>query len=68
MRGAVEKLCDGNTCSDVVYAGILTGISGIVSAPEFSGNCLSLLSAKAFSPNSVFGMRFAEDEGRFRIF
>jgi hypothetical protein len=68
MRGAVERLCDGNMCSDIVYAGIVTGILGIVSAPEFFENCLSLLSAKAFSPNSVFAMRVAEDEERFRIF
>ena len=68
IRDAVERLCDGNTCGGVISAGNATGISGMVSAPEFSENCLSLLSDKAFSPKLDFeAMRFAEDEECFRI-
>ena len=54
IRDAVERLCDGNMCSGVVGAENATGISGMVSVPEFSENCLSLLSDKAFSPKLDF--------------
>lgn len=48
--GAVERLFYPNACSGVTYAGTVTAISGLISAPE----CLSLLSDKAFSQKLAF--------------
>ena len=64
IRGAVERFFYPNVCGGVISAGTVTTISGLISAPE----CLSLFDT-AFSQKLAFleAVRFAEDEGLFRL-